>query len=117
MKRFNSIKKNREFKFIYELKNSYSNDFFILFINYNFDTESNRLGISVSKKVGNSVIRHRIKRRIREIFLKNINMLKDNYDLILVCRKNVAFAEYDEMNKNFIKLCKKLDILKEEKID
>lgn len=117
MKRFNSIKKNKEFKLVYDEKHSYSNNLFVMFVYYNIDTESNRLGISVSKKVGNSVIRHKVKRRIREIFLKNINSLKNNYDIVLVCKKEVALSEYSIMNDKFIKLCKKLEILEEEKID
>ena len=67
MKRFPSIKKNSDFQNIYRNGKSYANRLLVMYVMRNGE-ESNQLGISVSKKVGNSVVRHHIARLMREIF-------------------------------------------------
>ena len=113
MSKFNSLKKNKEFKSVYNEKNSISDDNFILYIKKN-DIFKSRIGISVSKKVGNSVIRHKIIRRIREIFRLNCKNLKKSYDIIVVCKKKVREITYEEMRKSFFILCKMKQILMEQ---
>ena len=66
----NSLKSSRDFSLVYNEKKSYANKYLVMYIRNN-GMESNRIGISVSKKVGNSVIRHRITRLIRESFRLN----------------------------------------------
>ena len=56
-----SLKKNHQFQFVYKYGKSYANKYLVMYIKEN-GTERNRLGISVSKKVGNSVVRHRVTR-------------------------------------------------------
>ena len=60
-----SLKKNTQFQTVYSSGKSYGNKLFVMYVLKN-GTEGNRLGISVSKKVGNSVVRHRVKRLVRE---------------------------------------------------
>ena len=108
-----SIKKTQEFKEIYKKRKSFSNDFFVLYTNENVKNDYNRLGISISKKVGNSVVRHKIKRRIRDIFYKNNDDLKKVYDIVIVCKNKINDISYKEINRNFIELCKKQKIFKE----
>lgn len=62
-----SLKKNTDFRKVYKNGASYANRFLVMYILPN-DTDRNRLGISVSKKVGNSVVRHRLTRLIRESY-------------------------------------------------
>ena len=71
MKNINSIKKNEELQKIYRTGKSYANKYLVMYLLENGMGE-NRLGISVSKKVGNSVVRHRITRLIRESHRLNI---------------------------------------------
>ena len=66
----NSIKKNEEFREIYNQGKSYANKYLVMYI-YENGTQNNRIGISVSKKVGNSVVRHRLTRLIRESYRLN----------------------------------------------
>ena len=106
----NSLKKTKEFKKVYDNKKSYSTKNLVLFILKNDDMERNRLGISVSHKVGNSVIRHTLTRRAREIYRKNEQNLKKTYDIVLVFRVNSDKAEFFKLNNDFIYLCKKLGI-------
>ena len=66
MKYSESLKKNRDFQNVYRRGRSYANRYLIMYVLPN-DTERNRFGISVSKKVGNSVIRHHLTRQLREL--------------------------------------------------
>lgn len=60
-----SLKKNTQFQFVYRNGKSYANKYLIMYVKEN-GTDRNRVGISVSKKVGNSVVRHRVTRLVRE---------------------------------------------------
>ena len=66
MSEFKSLRKNWEFQAVYRNGKSKANRCFVMIIKKN-DTSSNRVGISVSKKVGNSIVRHRVTRVIREV--------------------------------------------------
>ena len=67
MKHFNSIKKSRDFKEVYQSGKSLANKLLVMYIRKT-DRPETRIGISVSRKVGNSVVRHHITRLIRESF-------------------------------------------------
>ena len=67
MKRFPSIKKNSEFQQVYRNGKSYANKLLIMYISRS-ERPDTRIGISVSKKVGNSVVRHHLVRLVRESF-------------------------------------------------
>ena len=107
-----SIKKNSEFKKIYEEKNSFATKNIVMYISKNSDVESNRLGISVSHKVGNSVVRHTLSRRIREIFRENQDSIENGIDIIVVLRVGSDKVEFFKLKEDFLKLCKKHGILK-----
>lgn len=106
----NSIKKNKEFKKIYDDKISFATKNLVMYISKNSDMESNRLGISVSHKVGNSVVRHTLVRKIREIFRKNIDSIKKGYDIVIVLRVGSDKVEFFKLNEDFLYLCKKHNI-------
>ena len=110
-----SIKKNEEFKRIYEEKNSFATKNLVMYISKNSDMESNRLGISVSHKVGNSVVRHTLIRRIREIFRNNNDIIKKGIDIVVVLRVGSDKQEFFNLNEDFLYLCRKHKIIGEEK--
>ena len=62
-----SLKKNHQFQFVYKYGKSYANKYLVMYVKEN-GLDKNRIGISVSKKVGNSVVRHRVKRLVRECY-------------------------------------------------
>ena len=107
----NSLKKNKDFKKVYEEKNSYATKNLVMYISKNSEMERNRLGISVSHKVGNSVIRHTLTRRIREIYRKNEENLLKGFDIIVVLRVGSEKTEFFKLNEDFINLCKKHHIV------
>ena len=109
----NSIKKSSDFKTIYDKKMSYATKNLVMYISKNSETERNRLGISVSHKVGNSVVRHTLASRIREIFIENVNKLQKNVDIIVVLRVGSEKAEFFILKEDFLNLCKKHRIIKE----
>ena len=69
-----------------------------------------RIGISVSKKVGNSVVRHRIKRLVRESYRLNKNQIKDGFDIVVVARQSAKDKGYKEIESAFLHLCRLLGI-------
>ena len=75
-----SLKKNRDFQTVYKYGKSAANRYLIMYI-YPNQTERNRLGISVSKKVGNSVVRHRLARLIRESYRLSETRFHSGYDI------------------------------------
>ena len=85
MKFSESLKKNSDFQAVYGEKNSLANRSLVMYVRKN-GLEKNRLGISVSKKVGNSVVRHRITRLIRESYRLNEHRFLSGYDLVIVAR-------------------------------
>ena len=85
MKHSESLKKNSDFQAVYGHKNSYADKNLVLYIKEN-GLHMNRVGISVSKKVGNSVVRHRITRLIRESYRLKEEYFKIGYDLVVVAR-------------------------------
>ena len=70
MRRFPSVKKNSDFQIVYKNGRSYANRLLVMYV-YQTGREETRIGISVSKKVGNSVVRHRVTRLLRECFRLN----------------------------------------------
>ena len=73
----------------------------------------NHLGISVSKKVGNSIVRHHLARLIRENYRLNEELYKEGYDIVVIARVAAKGADYHVIGKSLSQLSKKLDLLKD----
>ena len=87
MKFSESLKRNSDFQRVYREGKSYANRYLVLYMLQN-QTERNRLGISVSKKVGNSVVRHRMARLIRESYRLQEDMFNSGLDMVVIARKS-----------------------------
>ncbi|MCR4891425.1 MAG: ribonuclease P protein component [Lachnospiraceae bacterium] len=85
MKKVTSLKKNDDFRTVYRAHRSRANRYFVMYILEN-GLSYNRLGISVSKKVGNSVVRHRLTRLIREAFRLHRDRFNSGLDLVVVVK-------------------------------
>ena len=97
MKFTKSLEKNRQFQYVYDYGRSYANKYLVMFVMDN-NTETSRLGISVSKKVGNSVIRHRVKRLIKESYRLQEEMFNSGLDMVIIARstaKGIGFLEIE----------------------
>ena len=105
MKQFISLKNSLEFGNVYKRGKSYANKYLVMYIIDN-DLESNRLGISVSKRVGNSVVRHRITRLIREVYRLHQDELLKGKDIVVVARVNSKGHSYWDIESAFLHLAK-----------
>ena len=104
-KDFETLKKNSDFKCIYNKKKSFANKYLIMYIDEN-GTDTLKLGVSVSKKVGNSIVRHRLARLIRESFRLNTSHITAGYNIVSVARASLGNAGYAETEKAMIHLLK-----------
>ncbi|MDD3840066.1 MAG: ribonuclease P protein component [Clostridia bacterium] len=95
MSSMENIKKNKDFVSIYRKGRSISNRQLVLYYKKNRLVES-RFGISISKKVGNSVTRNRIKRIIKENLRKKYDKIKKGYDLVFIVRVGASNMNYNE---------------------
>lgn len=103
MKFSESLKKNHQFRSVYKCGKSYANKYLVMYIREN-GTDRNRIGISVSKKVGNSVVRHRVTRLIREGYRLQEAMFNSGLDIVIVARMNAATVSYQELEKALLHL-------------
>jgi len=98
--------KRQDFSKVYNKGHSKANKYLILYVK---ESDHSRLGISVSKKVGNSVVRHRVKRLVKEAYRLNASHIKEGYDLVFIGRttaKDRSYAEIESAVKHLLKLHK-----------
>lgn len=105
MKKINRLLKNHDFKKVLDYKHSFANKEYVI---YKKNNELNyvRIGISVSSKIGNSVVRHKIKRQINEM-LKDIVTINENNDIVIIVRNKYTENEFVENKESLIKLLSK----------
>lgn len=112
MKFSESLKKNQQFRTVYEKGISSANRYLVMYKLEN-GLNRNRLGISVSKKVGNSVVRHHLARLIRENYRLSEDLYKEGFDMVVVARVSAKQADYHKVGKSLRYLSGKLGLLKE----
>ena len=100
-----SLKKNHQFQSVYKNGKSYANKYFVMYVKEN-SLEVNRIGISVSKKVGNSVVRHRVTRLVRESYRLHEDIFNSGLDIVIVARPGAAAVGYKEVESALLHLCK-----------
>ena len=105
MKFSESLKKNSDFQKVYRQGKSYANRYLVMYVLENH-TEGNRLGISVSKKVGNSVVRHRVTRLIRESIRLNVEKFENGYDIVIIARNTAKGRKCQEIESAVLHLGK-----------
>ena len=96
MKYSESLKKNRDFQIVYKEGKSLANRYLVLYVKEN-GLEKNRIGISVSKKVGNSIVRHRLTRLIRESYRLQEEMFNSGLDMVVIARVSAKEKGYQEI--------------------
>ena len=102
---FIHIKSNYDFQTVYKNGKSLANKYLVMYILKN-NLNENRIGISVSKKVGNSVIRHRITRLIRESYRLNSDLFNSGYDIVIIARVSAKGKSYNDICSALIHLGK-----------
>ena len=110
MSEYTSLKKNNDFQNVYQNGKSKANKYLVMYVLKN-DLNINRLGISVSKKVGNSVVRHHLTRLIRESYRLNSSMFNSGLDIVVVVRNTARDKSYKEIESALMHLGKIQKIL------
>lgn len=111
-----SLKKNYQFRYVYNRGRSIANRLLVMYFIKN-GTEGNRYGISVSKKVGNSVVRSRITRLLRESYRLSEGNILSGYDIVVIARGSAKGASYKEIESALLHLLRKQRLLKSDKKD
>ncbi len=101
--KFQSLKNSREFQRVYSKGKSKANRTFVMIIREN-NGQDNRVGISVSKKVGNSVVRHRVTRVVREVMRLHWEDVKKGYDIVIIARKPAIDSGYEKFESALLHL-------------
>lgn len=111
MKKY-KLRKNAEFRVVYRRGKSFSNELLVLYMYKNYKNKDSRFGISVSKKVGKSVVRSRVKRLIRENVRLRYNSIKEGYDCVIIARNPAKDKDYHLIEKSLLNLLEKAGLIK-----
>jgi ribonuclease P protein component len=106
-----SMKKTEEFRNCYENGKSYANKFVVVYVWENGGS-TNKLGISCSKKIGNSIVRHRFARLVREAYRLHENVFNSGLDIVVVARACARDASYFDIEESLLSLAGKARITK-----
>ena len=114
LKSSDKLKKKWEFRRVYEDKKKYWNNIFTIYVSPNH-MDKTRLGLTVSKKVGNSVKRNRVKRLIRESFRLSKEIILPGYDIIVVAKPAAYSLKCQQAQSVLLQLLRRARILKTER--
>lgn len=112
MKFSSSLKLNHIFRRLYHTTGQ-ADGFLVLYARKN-RTESNRVGITVGKKLGKAHIRNRIRRRIREVYRLNEDKFQSGWDIVVVARSRALDVSFDRLTESYLSLARKAGILRGE---
>ena len=112
MKFSTSLKLNHVFRRLYRTTGQ-ANSLLVLYARRN-RTPGNRVGITVSKKLGKAHIRNRVRRRFREVYRLNEEKFLPGWDIVLVARSRAIDADFAELTRACLSLAKKAGITREE---
>ena len=109
MKFSKSLKLNHIFQRLYRT-NGFANGYLVLYARKNREGQ-NRLGITVSKKLGKAHIRNRARRRLREVYRLNEDKFLPGWDIVLVARTRCVDADFQKLTTAFLQLAEKAGLL------
>ena len=112
MKFSSSLKLNHIFQRLYHTQ-GYADAFLVLYARRN-RLGRNRVGITVSKKLGHAVVRNRTRRRLREIYRLHEAQFTPGWDIVVVARTRAVEAPFDKLTASFLRLAQKAGLLREE---
>ncbi len=113
MTTLHKLKKNYEFKKVYDEKKYFVEKYIVMYLSMNNST-LNRVGFSVSKKIGNSVVRNRVKRLMKEAFRQVSVNMKHGYDMVFTARVGSAAADFKQIERNMSSIIKKAKLIRSE---
>ena len=108
-----SLKLNHLFRRLYQKGKSAANKYLVIYCRRNGSPE-NRIGYTVSSKLGHAVVRNRVRRRLREIYRLHESQFRPGWDLVVVARSRAVDAPYKKLEGAYLSLAAKLDLLRKE---
>ncbi|WP_208587159.1 ribonuclease P protein component [Gracilibacillus suaedae] len=111
MKKAWRIKKNSEFQEVFKKGASFANRQLVIYYLHKEQQQHYRVGLSVSKKIGNAVVRNQVKRYIRQAFLELDTNIKSDYDIIIIARQPTKEMDFHEIKKSVNHLLYKTKLL------
>ncbi|WP_066195352.1 MULTISPECIES: ribonuclease P protein component [Gracilibacillus] len=112
MKKAWRIKKNREFQEVFKQGASFANRQLVIYYLHKDQQAHYRIGLSVSKKIGNAVVRNQVKRYIRQVFVELDTKVKNEYDIIIIARQPVKDIDFHQIKKSVNHLLYKTGLLR-----
>ncbi|MFO1442292.1 ribonuclease P protein component [Bacillus sp. Bva_UNVM-123] len=116
MKKEYRVKKNKEFQEAFKKGKSFANRQFVVYSLEKPGQEHFRIGLSISKKIGNAVTRNQIKRYVRHAFLEMENDLHNQFDYIIIARKPVADMGFHDIKKSLTHVLKLSSVFQSGKV-
>ena len=109
MKFSSALKLNHIFRRLYATS-GYANGYLVLYARRN-RTATNRVGVTVGKKLGHAVVRNRVRRRLREVYRLNEERFLPGWDIVVVARTRCIGADFDKLTHAYLSLAEKAGIL------
>ncbi|MCD6459968.1 ribonuclease P protein component [bacterium] len=104
-RRYHKLRYKWQFQQVYNTGQKVSGKYLVLFYLYKNDRlRLTRLGITVTKKIGDAVVRNKFKRRVREIFFNNMPSIKPGYDLVVIAKRTSINATYQDLSDEAAKI-------------
>jgi len=111
--RSHRLRKNEQFQEVFQKGNSAANKQFVLYSAKQEGQAAFRAGISVSKKIGNAVIRNRVKRLIREALSRLESKIPSGLDLIIIARPGVEAMSLDAIEQSLVHVMKRAKVIRQ----
>ncbi|SMG40963.1 ribonuclease P protein component [Paenibacillus aquistagni] len=108
------LKDRRDFSRVYRHGRSWANHQLVLYVFSRPEVEQFRVGISASKKIGNAVVRNRMRRLIKEIMRQESDHIISHVDLVFIVRKGATEMDYDQLRKSVLHVCRKASVYKKD---
>ncbi|WP_117167987.1 ribonuclease P protein component [Paraliobacillus sediminis] len=112
MKKAYRLKKDKEFQLVFKQGKSFANRQLVIYYLKKTEQTHFRVGLSVSKKIGNAVMRNQIKRYLRQAFLELDEQIDNTYDVIVIARVPANKMDFSEIKKSLIHVLTKSHVLK-----
>ena len=107
-----ALKLNHIFRRLYSTS-GHANSYLVLYARKN-RTATNRVGITVGKKLGGAVVRNRVRRRLREVYRLNEAQFTPGWDIVVVARSRCIKADFGKLTESYLSLAEKAGILRSE---